>query len=315
MIRCFALNDGALVEGGPELVGKPDLAWIDVEAQTADELELLRAAYDLHPLAIEDCLNLDQRPKAEDFDSGLFVVLHSFTLSKECEPELHELHTFVTDGVFISVHEDPLPSVTTLTQRVRREPQNLKRRPDALLYVLADLVVDTHMPLIDEIHDRIDDLESEVLEKPTSETLETIFRLKRALVRMRRTLAPSRDVFLFCAKGIDRRISETTALYFRDVYDHAVRNTESIDAAREILTDVLSTYLSATANRTNEIMKRLTLFSAVFLPLGVITGFFGMNFTHMPFDNDLFLGAAVGAMVIIPATMVAWFYVSRWVAH
>jgi magnesium transporter len=144
------------------------------------------------------------------------------------------------------------------------------------------------------------------------EDLAKIFALKRTLVLMRKVLSPERDVFAVLSKRGDPRVSEKTALYFRDVYDHLVRIYESIDTGRDLLGNALDAYLSMASNRTNEIMKRLTLLSAVFLPLTFITGFFGQNFEHLPVHSDAVMYAMAGACLLIPPAMVIWFRRSGW---
>src|SRR4030095_684329 len=138
------------------------------------------------------------------------------------------------------------------------------------------------------------------------EDLARIFQLKRTLVLMRKVLSPERDVFAVLSKRGDPRISEKTALYFRDVYDHLVRIYESIDTGRDLLGNALDAYLSMVANRTNEIMKRLTVLSAVFLPLTLVPGFCGQNFEHLPFGNDALMWTMIIACIAIPTSMVLW---------
>src|SRR4030095_15069889 len=144
------------------------------------------------------------------------------------------------------------------------------------------------------------------------EDLARIFQLKRTLVLMRKVLSPERDVFALLAKRGDPRVGEKTSLYFRDVYDPLVRIYESIDTGRDLLGNALDAYLSMTSNRTNEIMKRLTLLSAVFLPLTFITGFFGQNFEHLPFHSDALMYGMVATCVVIPSVMVVVFKRSGW---
>ncbi|MFN7133781.1 MAG: CorA family divalent cation transporter, partial [Myxococcales bacterium] len=183
---------------------------------------------------------------------------------------------------------------------------------DFLLYLVSDKITDGHFLHLDGIADAIEDLEDRILTRLSRDDIEQIFALKRALVTLRKTISPARDVMSLLSKRGDPRVSERTALYFRDVYDHLVRVTEAIEADRDLLGNALDAYLSMAANRTNDIMKQLTLISVTFLPLSFITGFFGMNFTLMPFDSKLLLAGALASCILVPVSMFVWFSRKAW---
>ena len=181
----------------------------------------------------------------------------------------------------------------------------------------ADGIVDDNFPIIDHIADELEELEDAVLSSPQRADLQRIFHLKHHLVAMRKVLSPQRDVLGMLAKRGDSRVSERTALYLRDVYDHLVRINESIESNRDLLGNALDAYLSAVGQRTNEIMKALTLMSAVFLPLAFVVGFFGQNFQDMPgfhdwTTHDGLMWVMIGACIAIPITMLVWFRLKRW---
>lgn len=314
MITVHALDDGKLIHGGKELAAASGTRWIDIQDQTPAEIAWLGAAFGFHPLALEDCLHLDQRSKFEDYPSALFLVLHTIVVGDDpCDLRLRELHVFLTDELLVTVHAEPLRELDRVLERVRREPDLLGRKPDALLHLVCDEVVDSQFPVIEQIRETVDSLENEILTRPEPHMLQRIFATREALVQLRRALSPERDVLLQLTKGVDKRVGDRVSLYFRDVHDHAVRHAEAVDQAKDALKDVLAAYHSAAANRTSEIVKRLTLFSAIFLPLTFVTGFFGMNFAHLPFDNDGFLLAALASMLLLPAAMGLWFWFSRWI--
>ncbi len=314
MIRVTALDGEAVVAGGRELATSGRLRWVDVEGQTAEEVEWLGRTFGFHHLALEDCLHLGQRPKIEAYPSALFVVLHTFSAPETAPTELqvHELHAFLTADTLVTVHADPMPQIEQLRPRVA-EPRELARGPGRLLYLLCDAIIDAEYPVFTAIHEEIDELEELGFERPDPETLHRIVRVKRVVLRLRRTLIPAREVILQLHKREDEQLGGRNDLYFRDVVDHAQRNTEQLELARERINDLLEARHSAATNRTNEIIKRLTLFSAIFLPLTFVTGFFGMNFHHLPFSDDHFLAAAVLGMVLLPVAMVVWFRWSRWI--
>jgi magnesium transporter len=288
--------------------------WIDIKEQSEAEMEVLGLRFPFHHLTLEDCLHFDQRPKVEEYDDYLFVVLHAFACPDDsCAAEPAEVHFFLgSHNYLITVHTADIPGIDAVWKRALSDTGLGARGADFLLYLVSDAIVDANFPILDRISETLEAIEDSVLERQSPEDLTRIFELKRTLVLMRKVLSPERDVFAVLSKRGDPRISERTAFYFRDVYDHLVRIYESIDTGRDLLGNALDAYLSMTSNRTNEIMKRLTLLSAVFLPLTFITGFFGQNFEHLPFHSDALMYAMVACCVAIPTVMVAVFRRSGW---
>jgi magnesium transporter len=305
------------VTEGDERVGPPAegvFRWIDLEAQDDAQLTLLAQRFELHPLTIEDCAHFGQRPKLESYSEYLFLVTHGFNLNGEnCDTlDTHELHSFISARYLITVHADPMPPLETVWRRVSEDPALLSRGPDFVCYLIADQIVDTFFPIMDRIAEEIEIIEESLLEKPGKVQLGDIFRLKRLLVTLRKVLSPQRDVFALLAKRGDERIGERTSLYFRDVYDHVLRIHESVEGARDLLGNALDAYLWSASQRTNEIMKRLTLLSAIFMPLAFITGFFGQNFDDMPFGSTPLFALMLAACVLVPAAMFYFFLRSKW---
>ena len=289
------------------------LRWVDIQAQSEVEMKILAERFQFHPLTLEDCLHFDQRPKVEEYEGYLFVVLHAFACpDHSCDAEPLEVHVFLGPGYLVTVHTTDIPPLEMVWKRAVLDSGLAVRGADFLLYLISDAIVDANFPILDRINDALEAIEDSVLEQQNPGDLTRIFELKRTLVLMRKVLSPERDVFAVLAKRGDPRISEKTALYFRDVYDHLVRIYESIDAGRDLLGNALDAYLSMNSNRTNEIMKRLTLLSAVFLPLTFITGFFGQNFEHLPFQSDALMYSMVVSCVVIPTAMVFVFRRSGW---
>lgn len=324
MFRVLELGPEGRVEifDGAERVAPPPegtLRWIDLAAQDGDQLELLRQRFDFHPLAIEDCAHLDQRPKLEEYRDYLFLVTQGFTCTDErsCELELHELHAFLGDRLLVTVHLDPLIALEEVWQRAARDAALPRHGAAFLYYLVADAIVDHNFPVLDKIADELDRLEDAVLEGPRKEDLARIFELKRRLVEMRKVLSPQRDVLAMLARRGDPRVGEHASLYFRDVYDHLARINESIEANRDLLGNALDAYLSAVSNRTNEIMKYLTVMSAVFLPLAFVVGFFGQNFDNLPgisgwVHSDALMYAMLVLCIVTPASLLWWFKRTGW---
>ncbi|MBI4510945.1 MAG: magnesium/cobalt transporter CorA [Deltaproteobacteria bacterium] len=311
-----ASGSAILTEDAGKVAPPPEetIRWIDLDQQDEAQLALLRDRFGFHPLAIEDCAHFDQRPKLEEYGEYLFLVIHGFTRNGKTATQLKpiEVHAFMGPRFLVTVHESPCEALDAAWKRVARDPALARKGTDFLYYILADAIVDANFPILDDINDLLEDIEDAVLGRAERRELPELFEIKRTLSTMRRFLSPQREVFAMLAKRGDPRVSERTALYFRDVYDHLVRISESIDAGREILGNALDAYLTMVSNRTNEVMKRLAIMSAIFLPLTFVTGFFGQNFTHLPFDSDLLMWTAIFLCLLVPGAMLFWFQKSEW---
>lgn len=323
MFRVIELGDGRVqASEGSDRVRRPEpgtLAWIDLSDQDAAQLELLRARFDFHPLAIEDCAHYDQRPKLEEYRDHLFLVTQGFSCPDEHvrHLELAELHAFLGERFLVTVHQFRIAALEETWGRLTAEPALFARGVDFAYYLVADGIVDDTFPILDRIADELDELEDAVLSSPHSGTLSRIFELKRHLVGMRKVLSPQRDVFALLSRRGDPRISERTSVYMRDVHDHLIRINESIEANRDLLGNSLDAYLSAVSQRTNEIVKTLTVMSAIFLPLSFVVGFFGQNFDDLPLlpgwtQSDALMWTMIAICVGVPAAMLAWFKYREW---
>lgn len=314
MLSVYVLQPGAApLSGGIELLETPGTKWVDVTDPTEAVLQPLAKRFKLHPLAVEDCLHLDQRPKLEEYPDHQFIVLHGFTLPGKdvVRPGLHEVHIFLGADWVITVHQKPHPALDTVKTRVLADTAGtLGRGADFVTYMVADELVDANFGVLDQFADALDKLEQVMMERPTPVQLRRAFALRRTLVRLRAVLSPQRDVVALLARSGIRQVSDRTSLYFRDVYDHLVRIYEQIDSARDLLGNILDLYLSVVANRTNEVTKQLTIFASIFLPMSFVVGFFGQNFSAISKDEYLF--PALAALAAIPLTMVIWFRRKGW---
>jgi magnesium transporter len=307
----------AMVSEGEEHVALPSAdswRWVDLKAQDAAQLAVLAERFNFHSLTIEDCSHFDQRPKLETFGDYLFLVTHGVRLPSADADTLEslELHTFLGDRYLVTVHTEPIPGLEAVWKRVEGDGAIARRGVDFVYYLVADAIVDGFFPLLDEIASDVDELEDRVISRPSEADLARIFCLKRMLVTLRKILGPQRDVFALLAKRGEGWIEERTAIYFRDVYDHLLRIHESVEANRDLLGNALDAYLWSASQRTNEIVKRLTLLSAIFLPLTFITGFFGQNFEGLPFGSARMFAAMLTTCVAVPAAMVYYFVRSKW---
>jgi magnesium transporter len=288
--------------------------WIDLSAPDEASLKLLGERFGFHPLALEDCAHADQRPKAEEYGDHLFVVTQSFQCPHDNLEELrwHELHAFLGANYLVTVHEQLIPAHEQVWRRLELEREPFAKGVDFVYYLLVDRLVDDNFPILDRIADQLEQIEDSVLTHPDHGELGRIFSLKQQLVLMRKVLSPQRDVIGMLARRGDPRVSEKTALYFRDVYDHLARAVESIESHRDLLGNALDAYHSSMSQRTNEIMKALAILSAVFMPLTFITGFFGQNFEHLPFGSDPLMYGMVLSCVVTPIVLLMWFKRRGW---
>jgi len=294
------------------------LRWVDIEDQDEPSLALLRERFEFHPLALEDCAHFDQRAKVEEYTESLFVVTHGVELSAEEETvDILELHAFLGKQYLVTVHTRPMRSVEAVWQRVMSEGALARRGADYVYYLVADATVDVFFPVLDQIGDRVEAIETSVLENPTSDDLAEIFVLRRMLTTIRKSLSPQRDAFALLSKRGGTHVSDRTSVYFRDVFDHVARISESIDMQRDMLGNCLDAYLSGISNRLNAVMKSLTILSSIFLPLSFVVGFFGQNFDDLPFfphwmHSDVVMWTMIGLCVAIPVAMMVVFRRSGW---
>jgi magnesium transporter len=291
--------------------------WLDLHDPGPEELAKLRELFGFHPLALEDTEHFGQRPKLDDYGDYVFLVFYGAWRHRAGDPDpLREVHLFISGQYLVSIHRDPLPA---LDQQREQLDGRLLHSEQFLLYRVLDALVDSFFPLMAEMDDEIDDLESAVLASPSDEQLQRLFALKRELVAMRKVITPQRDLF---ASSIDR-ISGLPGLelderdYFRDIYDHLIRISDLIDSYRDLLSGATDLYLSTVSNRQNDVMKQLTVIATVFLPLGFITGFFGQNFgfmvNHLIAAEWTFWVIGVGSMVATCVGLLFFFRRRGWV--
>lgn len=290
------------------------LLWVDMQDEPAEKIEpLLRDIFNFHPLAIDDAVRETHVPKIDNWGEYVYAVLHGIQYdAKEIKLGVLELDVFLGRNFLVSHHKQPLDIVNRVWSSACTDQRRLERGPDFLLYDLLDLLSAEYMPVIDSIDDTIDHIEDEVFDNPTRHTLNTIFAIKRVALQMRRIIGPQREVLNRLARDDYAMIDPKDRVYYRDVYDHLVRLADINESLRDLIGGALDTYLSVTSNRTNEIMKVLTIISALFMPLAFLTGFFGMNFTTIPFDSPWLLVGALGTMVATPVVMYVLFKRRGW---
>jgi magnesium transporter len=249
------------------------LLWLDLADTGPDTLAVLREVFNIHPLAVEDAREFDQRPKVEDYEDFVYIVAYG---SLGLDKPLVEVHCFYAEHFFVTVHRGDTPAVTDACRTLAR--LHTDRRLVALYRVL-DALVDSMFPFLGAIDDRIDELQDQVFAKPTEDQLAAMFALKRQLVEMRKVVTPQRDMVASMLTQVIPIPGMTTESerYLRDLYDHLIRISDMVDSYRDLLSGSLDAYMSVVSNRLNDVMKQLTIIATIFLPLSFLTGFFGQN--------------------------------------
>ena len=265
---------------------KPDcINWLNIDGlHDTNLIDKIGKNFNIHPLALEDCLHTAQRPKADEYDDFIYIVLRMLSVNevdKSIDDE--QLSIILGKDFLISIQEKAGDIFTPVRDRIRsNKVLTLEAKTDFLAYSLIDAIVDNYFSVVDEIFEEIETIDQQVMDAPNNETLKNIFDLKRRLVKIRKEIAPLRDVLRKILKSNSNLIAESTKVYFNDVYDHILRVLESLDANREILSSLTEMHLSSVSNKTNEIVKTLTILAAIFIPVTFIAGIYGMNFDNMP---------------------------------
>jgi len=257
-----------------ELAMKADrLLWLDLEGTDDEVLTLLHEVFKIHPLAVEDVREFHQRPKIEDYDDFVSIVVYG---ARSLGEPLTEVHCFYAERFLVSVHRDEVPAVTDACHTLGR--LHTDRRLVAL-YRLLDALVDTMFPYLTAMDERIDELQDQIFVDPKESQLAGLFELKRELVTMRKMVTPQRDmVSTMMAQVVTiPGMTAESERYVRDLYDHLIRISDMVDSYRDLVSGSLDAYMSMVSNRLNDVMKQLTIIATVFLPLSFLTGFFGQN--------------------------------------
>lgn len=297
----------------------PTITWINVIGlHEVDVLQKLGEKFGLHPLALEDVLNTGQRPKLDDYEQHYFIILRELRWRGKLEAD--QISLFLGHKYVITLQETEWDVFDPVRERIRRGKGRIRRMgADYLAYALIDRVVDELFPILESYGERLEELEGELIDHPTRETLQEIHRIKRDLLTLRRTIWPEREIINALMREESKLIRRDTKIYLRDVYDHTVQLVEIIETYRELAASMLDVYLSSLSNRLNEIMKMLTLIATIFIPLTFIVGIYGMNFNpeaspwNMP-ELNWYWGYPVvlAAMAAIVLGMLVYFRRKGW---
>lgn len=328
MIRSFILKGRTIIQNPPlkqikkHLRSKKATVWVDLEKPDEKEYAFLNRTFDFHPLSIEDCKKSIELPKVDTFEKYLFIVLNSAPKKKE-KPEFtkREIDFFLGKNFLITSHIHKDPSVERLVEKLKIKENGAAVSPDFLMYQLMDSLVDLYFPFLDAWEDHIEMLEEEIIEhKHKRDTLKRIMSIKRELLNLRKSIAPQIEVINKFTKKDFPFIHPKTSLYFKDVHDHLMRIYSELENQRDLLKNafdahatIISTQMTETSNKMNQVMQKLTIIATIFMPLTFITGVYGMNFRNMPelyWKYGYFI--ILGIMFLVGIMMYAFFKRRRW---
>jgi magnesium transporter len=304
MEECFDLKDTRTV------------SWINVDGIHDTELiSTIGKHFGLHPLVQEDILNTQQRPKVENFEDYLFIVLKMISHDeKKDDVDVEQVSLILGKNFVITFQEKPGDVFEGVRERIRKGKGKVRGEgSDYLTYALIDAIVDSYFVILEKISEKVEDLESAVMDRPTPRELHRIHRLKSGVIFLRKSIWPLRDMMGALMRDGSGLIKEKVEPYLRDLYDHTMRVTDAIDTFREMLSGLLEVYMSSVSNRMNEIMKVLTIFAAIFIPLTFVAGVYGMNFEFMP-ELKWRMGypMALAIMACVAGVMLLYFNRKRW---
>ncbi|HJZ79315.1 MAG TPA: magnesium/cobalt transporter CorA [Pyrinomonadaceae bacterium] len=312
------VESGYTVEHLPELLSDETLVvWVDMEKPSEEDDRILLDVFHFHPLTVEDCRENRHYPKIEEFPNYLYFIVHGVTA--DTSPDRFntiELDGFLGPNYVITYHHDMFRSINNVKKQLTTSPVTCQRGPAFLLHQILDQIVDYYSPVLDDFDERIDQLEDNIfsLKRPNDAILEQIMELKRSVLRLRRISAKQMDIFYRLSRGEVHLIPQPMLPFYRDIYDHLIRVTDLAESYRDLIGGALEAYLSVVSNRMNEIMKVLTIFSAVMLPLTFLAGVYGMNFDNIPELHTRYgyFGIWI-VMILVAVIMLSLFWRAGWI--
>ena len=295
---------------------RPGVTWINVDGlHDVDIVEKIGNQFGLHPLALEDILNTQHRPKIDDFEDYLLVVCKMITWEgEENELKIEQISLILGKNYLLTFQEMKGDVFDPVRERIRKAKGRIRGMgADYLAYALIDAIVDNYFVVLENTGEKIESLEEELLVNPDPELLRAIHRLKSELIFLRKSVWPLREIIGALEKGDSRLINKRTLVFLRDVSDHTIQVIDTVGTFRDMVTGMLDVYLSSVSNRMNQVMKVLTIIATIFIPLTFIAGIYGMNFENMP-ELKWPLGYPMvwGVMIVLALIMLKLFKRKNW---
>jgi magnesium transporter len=298
------------------LENKENLVWIDMEQPTAEETQLLADVFHFHPLTIEDAVETRNHPKVEQYHNYLFLIVHGVSIETNSTNFVtKELDIYLGENFVLTYHHQPFLSINAVKGQVRANTFSCQRGSDYLLHQILDQLVDLYIPIVDDFDAAINDIEDRIfqMQRGNNKILEEIMDLKRSVARLIRISTKQLDVLSRLARGEFPLIDDNVLPFYRDVYDHLHRVSVLAENYRDLVGGLLNIHFNVVANRTNDIVKFLTIFSAIMLPLSLIAGIYGMNTKLPDAENPNSFWHIIGIMILFGAILMLWFWRKGWI--
>ena len=313
----FEEKEAKAIEEAFEFKDKSTITWINIDGlQRVDVIEKIGKQFNLHPLVLEDIANTEQRPKMEDFTDYVYIVLKMLRYDDQNNEIISEqLSLILGSNWMISFQENEGDVFDHIRDRLRNNKGRIRTLgPDYLIYTLIDAVVDNYFAVLEKMGEKIEAIEDELITNPEPATLKIIHDLKRQSISLRKSVWPLREVVNYLDRLESKLIKKTTNIYLRDVYDHTIQIIDSTESFRDILSGMIDIYLSSISNRMNEVMKVLTIIATIFIPLTLVAGIYGMNFTYMPeLKSPWGYPLVLLIMLSIATVMLFYFRKKKWI--
>ncbi len=264
---------------------KSGVNWLQIKGLAdIDMIKKVADIFHFHPLLVEDIFNSDQRSRLEEFNEGIVVFLKHFQLeSQKDQLESEQLTIALVNNVVITFQDSRKNIFQILEERIQKNKGRIRKMAaDYLFYALIDIIIDDCFIVLGMIDDLIEDLESELIKNPQSETLQKIYHLKREIIVLRRSVWHLRELVVALNRDQNEFMTDSTQVYLKDIYDHAIQIVDIVETFRDMISNMLEMYLTSISNKMNEVMKTLTIFAAIFIPLTFLAGVYGMNFRFLP---------------------------------
>ncbi|GAA0893227.1 magnesium/cobalt transporter CorA [Fulvivirga kasyanovii] len=310
---CSKSSEDVLEQLSPDRVN-----WVNIDGlHNVKLIEEIGEHFKLHPLLMEDVLNTEHRPKAEEYEHQIFFTLKTLYNLTDVDITYEQISFVLGKDYLLSFQEKEGDLFEGFRDRLRQtgpgKNRARSRSADYLFYRLVDTIVDSYYIILEKVGERIDVLEDEVYDEPTKKTLHDIQQLKRELIFLRKTVYPLREALSKITKGEYHLIKKDTLPFFSDVYDHTIHVIETLETYRDLVTNLTDMYMTSISNKMNEVMKVLTIMATIFIPLTFIAGVYGMNFQHMPELNWKYGYPAVwGIMIATSIAMIIYFKRKKW---
>lgn len=312
----FEEKEAKTIEESFPFKDKTTVTWINIDGlHEVEIIEKLGSHFGLHPLLLEDILNTDQRPKMEDYGDYIFVVLKMLYPGENMdEIEAEQVSLILGSNFVISLQEREGDVFDPVRDRIRKSKGRIRKAgADYLAYALLDSIVDNYFLILENVGEKIEDTEQQLAANPSQETLQYIRELKNEMIFLRKSIWPLRELISGLQRCESTLIHESTGAYLRDVYDHTIQIIDTVESYRDMISGMVDIYLSSISNKMNEVMKVLTIFASIFIPLTFVAGLYGMNFEFMP-ELSWHWGyfALLGFMAFIGISLVVSFKRKGW---